>query len=147
MYSVKVVEAVPLDNMELLVFFEDGKIKKFDVKALLKDYPEFKELKNPDLFRLVKVEPGGYGVSWNADLDCSEGELYENGDDIPLTMADFLSFVRYNLMTTNEATQLLDCSRQNNEYLIRREKLHPVRTLPNVLHILLSEVERRSWQP
>lgn len=92
MYSVKVRSAVPLRDGILLVFFEDGKIKKFDTKSLIADYPEFEALLNPDLFNLVHVEPGGYGVSWSEDLDCSEGELYENGVDIPLDMADFLSF-------------------------------------------------------
>lgn len=145
MYSVKVVEAVPLDNMEVLVFFEDGKTKKFDVKPLLADYPEFEELKNPDIFRLLTVEPGGYGISWNADLDCSEGELYENGVEVPLSMRDFHSFVKHNLLTTAEATTLLNCSRQNIEDLIRRGKLHPVRTLPNGKLFLRSEVERRNW--
>jgi len=145
MYSIKVTEAVPLDNMELLVFFEDGKIKKFDVKMLLPDYPEFEALKNPDLFDLVKVEPGGYGISWNEDLDCSEGELYENGIDIPLSLSDFCSFIKHNLLTTSEASVLLGCSRQNIEDLIKRNKLHPVRTLPNGRLFLRSEVEQRNW--
>lgn len=145
MYSIKVTEAVPLDNMEVLVFFENGKTKKFDVKSLLADYPEFEDLKNPDLFCLLKVEPGGYGISWNAELDCSEGELYENGVEVPLSMDDFHSFVKHNLLTTAEATTLLDCSRQNIEDLIKRGKLHPVRTLPNGKLFLRSEVERRNW--
>ena len=145
MYSIKVVEAVPLDDMEILVFFEDGKTKKFDVKTLLVDYPEFEELRNPDVFRLLKVEPGGYGISWTSELDCSEGELYENGIEVPLSMDDFRAFVKYNLLTTAEATALLSCSRQNIEDLIKRNKLHPVRTLPNGKLFLRSEVERRNW--
>ena len=82
MLSVKVVRAVPLEDMQILVFFEDGKIKKFDVKKLMPQYAEFEALKNPELFRLLRVEPGGYGISWNEELDCSEGELYENGTEV-----------------------------------------------------------------
>ena len=145
MYSVKVKEAVPLDDMEVLVFFEDGKIKKFDVKPILKDYPEFEDLKNPDLFRLLRVEPGGYGISWNEDLDCSEVELYENGIDVPLTLTDFCAFVKHNLVTTNEATEILQCTRQNIEDLIHRGKLHPAKVLANGKLFLRSEIEQRNW--
>ena len=95
MLSVKVLYAFPLDNMRLLVFFEDDTTKIFDVKPIVKDYPEFAALENPDLFNLVKVEPGGYGVSWNSELDCSEGELYENGEPIPLSFEDFKNFARF----------------------------------------------------
>ena len=38
---------------------------------------------------MVSVEPGGYGISWTEELDCSEGELWERGTEIPLTAADF----------------------------------------------------------
>lgn len=145
MYSVKVKEAVPLDDMEVLVFFEDGKIKKFDVKPIMKDYPEFEDLKNPDLFRLLRVEPGGYGISWNEDLDCSEAELYENGIDVPLTLTDFCAFVKHNLVTTNEATEILQCTRQNIEDLIHRGKLHPAKVLANGKLFLRSEIEQRNW--
>ena len=33
----------------------------------------------PGLFELVKVDAGGYGVSWNDDLDLSADELYTEG--------------------------------------------------------------------
>lgn len=78
MLSIKVIDVVPLADMQLLVFFEDGKIKKFDVKPIIKDYPEFAELQNPDIFNLVQIEPGGCGISWTADLDCSK----QNIDDL-----------------------------------------------------------------
>lgn len=65
MLSIKVSSVVPLEDMLLLVFLENGVIKKFDVKPIIKDYPEFEALKNPGLFYLVKVEAGGYGISWN----------------------------------------------------------------------------------
>ena len=62
MLSIKIANVVPLSNMQLLVFFENGVIKKFDVKPIIKDYPEFEALEEPALFQMVKVEPGGYGV-------------------------------------------------------------------------------------
>ena len=40
MLSIKIANVVPLSNMQLLVFFENGVIKKFDVKPIIKDYPE-----------------------------------------------------------------------------------------------------------
>lgn len=146
MYSIKVSSAIPLDNMQVLVFFENGEIKKFDVKNLITDYPEFEDLKNQDLFNLLKVEPGGYGISWNKNLDCSEGELYENGIDVPLFSSDFISFAKYNLVSTKEAARMLDCTKQNIEDLIRRKKLHPIKYDDRFKLFLRSEIEQRTWK-
>ena len=55
MLSIKIANVVPLSNMQLLVFFENGVIKKFDVKPIIKDYPEFEALKEPALFQMVIV--------------------------------------------------------------------------------------------
>lgn len=145
MQSIKVVDVVPLDNMQLLIFFENGVTKKFDVKPIIADYPEFEDLKNSDLFNLVRVEPGGYGISWNSDLDCSEGELWENGVEIPLTHDDFLNFAKYSLISTGEATELLGCSRQNIENLVRRGKIHPVKAYPKNKIFSRSEILQRNW--
>ena len=127
MLSVKIIDAVPLDNAVVLVFFEDGKVKKFDTKKLIPDYPEFEALLNQDLFNLLQVEPGGYGISWSEELDCSEGELYQEGVDVPLCFEDFLSFCKYNLVTAKDAANLLGCTKQNIDYLTQSGKLHPVR--------------------
>jgi hypothetical protein len=45
--------------------------------------PQFHLLRTPAFFRAVKVDPGGYGISWSDDLDLSEYELWTNGR--PLT--------------------------------------------------------------
>jgi len=145
MYSIKIIAAVPLNNVSVLVFFEDGKTKKFDVKRLFNDYPEFKALENSDLFNMLKVEPGGYGISWNEDLDCSEGELYKNGEDIDLSLEDFVSFAKYNLISTNEASNYLNCTRQNIDDLIKRNKLQPIKVFPSVKVFLKSDIEHRTW--
>lgn len=145
MLSIKVVDAIPLEDMQLLIFFENGITKKFDVKPIMKDYPEFEDLKNPDLFNLVRVEPGGYGISWNEDLDCSEGELWENGVEVPLTHDDFVNFAKYSIISTSEVTELLNCSRQNIEDLIRRGKIHPVKAYPKNKLFVKSEIMQRNW--
>ncbi|MBR2214128.1 MAG: hypothetical protein IJ849_00050 [Selenomonadaceae bacterium] len=33
---------------------------------------------------MVQVKPGGYGILWNSELDCSEGELWKRGRIRPL---------------------------------------------------------------
>ncbi len=86
--SIKVRSVTALSDMRLLVIFENDVIKVFDVRSILPDFPEYEALEDPSLFSQVRVEPGGYGVSWNSELDASEGELWENGMEVPLTTAD-----------------------------------------------------------
>ena len=70
------VEAV--GETQLLVRFANGVEKVYDCRQVL-DRPQFGLLRNPAFFRTVKVDPGGYGISWNDDIDLSEYELWVNG--------------------------------------------------------------------
>ena len=47
---------------------------------------------NRDLFNSVSVDSGGYGISWNDDVDISCDELWENGRAIQTPFDDLLSF-------------------------------------------------------
>lgn len=145
MLSTKVIDVVPLRNHYLLVFFEDGITKKFNVNSLIDKYQEFKELIDDKLFNSVKVEPGGYGISWNDELDCSEGELYSEGISIDIAYDDFILFVQHNLVNTREATEILNCSKQNIDDLIKRNKLKPVKSGSKYNLFLREDICRRTW--
>ncbi len=78
----KVKQVVPLDDFVLLVFFENGATKKYDIKRIFKRWESFEILKTAKgLYKQVKVDTGGYGVSWNDDLDLACNELYFNGKE------------------------------------------------------------------
>lgn len=77
--SIKVKSVRPLDDLRLLIEFENGVEKIYDVKQLFDKFEIYKELENEDLFKLVKVDCGGYAISWNDDIDISEVELWDNG--------------------------------------------------------------------
>jgi len=62
----------------LLVTFANGVRKLYDCKPLLAK-ETFAPLKEEWFFRLARVDKGGYGVSWDDDVDLSESELWENG--------------------------------------------------------------------
>ncbi len=69
----------PLPDMQLMLWFTGGAIKQYDVRPLLKKWKKFVDLQDELLFKCVKVDAGGYGISWNDDLDLSCNELWENG--------------------------------------------------------------------
>lgn len=76
-YKVKKVEA--LEDMILKIEFIDGAIKFYDVKQLMNKWKIFELLKDKELFDTVKVDQGGYGISWNDDIDIGCNELWKNG--------------------------------------------------------------------
>jgi len=78
----KVKSVIPLDNMVLQVDFEDGTKKIYYIKPLKERWQVFRDLENPSLFKLVKVDAGGYGVAWNKYIDLACNELWENGTPI-----------------------------------------------------------------
>lgn len=77
----KIEEIKVLKRFILKVKFQDGSIKKYDVKPLFKKWNVFKQLEEENgLFERVKVDQGGYGISWNEDIDLSCEELWNNGN-------------------------------------------------------------------
>lgn len=74
----KVQSVLAKPGKVLQVTFSNGEEKHYDCSPLLQD-PIFSALKEDALFRLVQVDAGGYGVSWNDDIDLSEAELWLKG--------------------------------------------------------------------
>ena len=77
----RMVDVKPIEDVVLIVTFEGGMIKKYDVKRLFSKWPIFKELQNNQLFEKVKVDVGGFGIVWNKDIDLSYYEIWDNGED------------------------------------------------------------------
>ena len=76
----KVKKVIPLLDNKLLIYFQNGEIKHYDVTPLFNKWKPFNALKtNKNLFNSVKIETGGYGISWNDEIDLSCEELYQNG--------------------------------------------------------------------
>ena len=59
--------------------FLNGETRYYDIKRLFDEIPVFRSLLDRTLFECVKVDSGGYGISWNEDIDLSSDEIYENG--------------------------------------------------------------------
>ena len=77
----RVQEVTPLPAYGLMVRFVNGEKKRYDVRPLLDKWEPFKALATVEgLFEQVKVDPGGYGISWNDEIDLACNELWENGD-------------------------------------------------------------------
>jgi hypothetical protein len=74
----KVSKVYPEPDRRLRVVFDNGIEKIYDCKPVLERF-NFQSLQNDSLFKSVRVDPGGYGISWNADIDLSEYELWTNG--------------------------------------------------------------------
>ncbi|MCL1473776.1 DUF2442 domain-containing protein [Argonema antarcticum] len=78
MQPYRIVSAQTIDDRTLLVKFNNNEIRKYDISKLL-EIPMFAPLRNPGFFRNFKIEPGGYALVWNEDIDISEYEFWQNG--------------------------------------------------------------------
>ena len=77
-HKVKSVKSIK--NYILEIIFENNEIKYYDVSKLFNKWKVFQEFeKTEGLFEQVKVDKGGFGISWNDELDLSCNELWENG--------------------------------------------------------------------
>ena len=75
----KVSDVKLLKGHQLEITFEEGTVKNYDVSPLFSKRGEFCTLRDePGLFELVKVDPGGYAVRWNDEIDLSCDELWFN---------------------------------------------------------------------
>lgn len=88
----KVKEVHPLPGLLLNVQFVNGSTKLYDVTPLTQRFDKFRDLEKDHLFEDVEVDPGGYGISWNDDLDLSSEELWEHGESVETEFDGLMSF-------------------------------------------------------
>lgn len=100
----RIQEVKPIENFILLVEFQNGVEKIYDIKKLYPCLPQFKVFETDlFLFNNVKVDTGGYGISWNDDLDLDAEEIWENGKATGrIKSVDLLMETGINLMKARE---------------------------------------------
>lgn len=146
-FAIRIEDVLPLENNCLLVFFRDGKVKKCNMEEYFINNKVFNILlKKPEFFEYVQMQTGGYGVSWDVNMQVSDSLLYSIGETVPLTAADFRNFVVHRVINATEAAEILGCSRQNIKDLTKRGKLHPVKSSEKNTLYLKSEILKRNWQ-
>ena len=80
-HKLNKIKALP-GNM-LWAEFKDGREVVYDVSGLVEVNPVFGELvRDSELFAQVRIDPGGYGISWNDELDLEAEELWKHGDEL-----------------------------------------------------------------
>lgn len=147
-FRKKIEDMIPLGYSEYLVFFCNGQIKRCNIRKYTK--------KNDRLAALLKAAPdradsaylmtGGYGIAWNDDVTISYSDLYDCGKDIPLSSEDFTRFVQLRVINTTEAAELLNCTRQYINELVKKKKLTPIKSSDKNTLFLKSDVLKRKWE-
>lgn len=81
----KVIAVTANEDFSLDLTFNDGSVKRFDAKPYL-DYELFRELKDLNYFRLVRVAFGT--VEWPHEQDISPETLYLESVPVPVSTTD-----------------------------------------------------------
>lgn len=122
-----VVDCVPCAEHKVLCFFADGTVKKIDLLEIQSVTGVDKVLRNEPLYQSCQVGTGGYSITFDDSIDIPAWILYDVGVTIPLSQDDFICFAKNNLLDTTECCEVLDCSRQNISYMVKRGQLEEVK--------------------
>lgn len=75
-----------LEDVTIELTYLDGKIIRYDMSRLFSKYPQLEELRNNrKLFLSGHLDPAGYGVIWNDELDVDTNSIYECGEFVRMT--------------------------------------------------------------
>jgi hypothetical protein len=78
MDAPRIKAVLPLADRRLRVTFVNGIQKDYDCTPLT-GLDRFRLLREEAFFKAVRVDAGGYGISWNDEGDLSEYELWVRG--------------------------------------------------------------------
>lgn len=139
------MDCVMCEENTVLCFFEDETVKKISLTQIPQEYDMEKVLKNHALFESGKVGTGGYCLTFNETIDIPSYVLYDIHPTLPLQKQDFDAFVQKNLLDTTKLCDVLDCTRQNVSYMLKRKMITPVKHEVKGNLYLKGDVLRNKW--
>lgn len=100
----KIVSVKPMKNFVLLVGFQNGIEKTYDMRTLYPIFPQFEIFENDvNLFNQVQVDMGGYGISWNDDLDLDAEDIWKDGIEVGKKEVDIVALLAENLIKARDS--------------------------------------------
>ena len=133
-----------LPDLQLIVFFMNGKTMFCDLGALKEKYFWIQYLNiSEEYYYSLHLVTCGYGIAWDEKRQISCEELYSIGDPQDITYEMFKTFVATRTISTSGMCQALNCSRQNINDLIKRDRLHPIKDLDKTKLFLKAELDER----
>lgn len=120
-------ECAALSNGRLLCFFNDSITKIIHLSEFIDiDKIEY-VMRDKKLYESIKVVTGGRCVTFNDSIDIPAYRLRQSGENVPISLDDFITFTRLNILDTTDSCNMIECSRQNLAYLTKKQKLIPIK--------------------
>lgn len=82
--------------------YQDGKVVRYDLSKLFNDYPQYKKLLDSDFFMSGRLDPGGYGLIWNDEIDCDLTSVYLEGEAVGEAKTTFNQQIGFLVSKTRE---------------------------------------------
>ena len=140
----RVEEAVALGGHRLLVAFRTDEMRIFDAHELVRfDANLARVIADDNAFACVETAPGGRGIQWGSSLFIGDDALRTIGQAIPLAWTDFKQIAPALLVDTAQAEQMLGCTRQNINALMKRGALSSAKTSGKATLFLRSDIRAR----
>ena len=92
---VRAIDVKFLENVTVELTYIDGSVIRYDMSKMFDKYPQLKGLEDRKLFESGHLDPGGYGIIWNDELDFDAMSIYEDGEvvgDFQTTMIQQLGY-------------------------------------------------------
>ncbi len=133
---------VPLTDNRILFFCQNGQSAICDVKQTTLGDRRFKRLlAYYDYFIGVAPEAGGYGVTWGEDQTLDIQTLLNQSEETSIRLDDYRQLMAANILTTAEVTEILQCSRQYVNELVKAGKLRPLKASEKNTTFFKSDVD------
>lgn len=113
---------------EILIFFNDDTTRRYtaeDLKGISVD----NKYMDAHMENFIVMQ-GGYELNCNDVVYIERNKLREVGEYVPVSIEYFRQFAKNNLVNTAGACEILNCSRQNIDNLVKREKLETIHESP-----------------
>lgn len=82
---------------------------------------------------------------FNGSIDIPAAALYGTGFELPISVEDLKAVARKNILSTAEACNLLECTRQNVAYMVNQQQLEPLKKEDTGSLYLKGELLQTRW--
>ncbi len=126
------------------VLFRDGLVRKIPDRELLECARSERLRACQERLGTLRVCGGGHALNVDDAGEVPAEQLRMAGREASMGADVFRAYMRQNLLSTAEAADILCCSRQNIQDLVRRGRLVPVMELGNTFLFTRGDIEELS---